>query len=177
MKKYIITGTPGSGKTTLIRLLEQQGHAVVEEAATDIIALEQALGNPEPWKEIAFIDKIVKLQEQRQLNLSARPQSLQFFDRSPICTYALCQFLAYAPTENLLKEIDHITNNNIYEKNVFFIDNLGFITPTDARKINYEEALRFEQLHLEAYDQFGYECIRIKPNSIPKRLQQILDQI
>ena len=45
MKRYILTGTPGSGKTSIIHELKNQEYAVVEEAATDVIALEQANGN------------------------------------------------------------------------------------------------------------------------------------
>ena len=63
MKRYILTGTPGSGKTSIIRLLEIMGYLVVEEAATDIIALEQVQGNAEPWKDASFINKIVELQK------------------------------------------------------------------------------------------------------------------
>ena len=44
MQRYILTGAPGAGKTIIIRHLELQGHSIVEEAATDIIALEQAGG-------------------------------------------------------------------------------------------------------------------------------------
>ncbi|MBM0260113.1 AAA family ATPase, partial [Micromonospora sp. 4G55] len=39
MPAYILTGAPGSGKTAILRQLEIDGHAVVEEAATDVIAL------------------------------------------------------------------------------------------------------------------------------------------
>ena len=39
MKRYILTGTPGSGKTTILHKLKSQGFRVVEEAATDIIIL------------------------------------------------------------------------------------------------------------------------------------------
>jgi predicted ATPase len=35
MKRCILTGAPGAGKTALVRLLERNGYAVVEEAATD----------------------------------------------------------------------------------------------------------------------------------------------
>lgn len=35
----------------MLRLLETRGHAVVEEAATDVIALANAMGRPEPWRE------------------------------------------------------------------------------------------------------------------------------
>ena len=37
MKRYIVTGAPGAGKTAIIRHLEIDGFSVVEEAATDVI--------------------------------------------------------------------------------------------------------------------------------------------
>jgi hypothetical protein len=42
MPGYIITGAPGAGKTAVLRLLGINGHVVVEEAATDAIALDKA---------------------------------------------------------------------------------------------------------------------------------------
>ena len=48
MKRYIVTGTPGAGKTAILRCLELEGYGVVEKAATDIIALQQAQGVEEP---------------------------------------------------------------------------------------------------------------------------------
>jgi predicted ATPase len=42
MKRFIVTGTPGAGKTAIIRQLELEGFSVVEEAATDVIAAAQA---------------------------------------------------------------------------------------------------------------------------------------
>ena len=48
MRRFILTGTPGSGKTSVIRELETLGHAVIHEAATDVIAQEQAKGIEKP---------------------------------------------------------------------------------------------------------------------------------
>src|SRR5579883_2747384 len=87
MKRYILTGTPGSGKTSIIHELKSLGYRTVEEAATDVNALELMNGNPDPWMLPDFIDKIVSLQKQRQLEAAAYPDELQFYDRSPICTY------------------------------------------------------------------------------------------
>lgn len=56
MKRYILTGTPGSGKTSVLHALKSLGYSVVEEAATDVIALEQKRGNPEPWTQADFPD-------------------------------------------------------------------------------------------------------------------------
>jgi len=47
MKRYILTGAPGSGKTSIILALQSRGYDVVEEAATAVIAAEQAQGNDE----------------------------------------------------------------------------------------------------------------------------------
>lgn len=175
MKRYILTGTPGSGKTSIIHELKSKGYAVVEEAATDVIALELANGNLEHWMQPDFIDKIVCLQKQRQINTSTFPCELQFYDRSPICTYALSRHLGYPPSACLLEEMKRIERENIYQKQVFFIENLGFCQPTEARKISFEESLLFEKIHLEIYTSFGYELIKIPPHSLPKRVQSIIE--
>jgi predicted ATPase len=98
MPGYILTGTPGAGKMAVLRLLEANGHAVVEEAATDVIALNSALGQ-EPRHDHDFIDKIVALQRRRQNSI--RPADEVFFDRSPVCTLALSHYLGFPPSRLL----------------------------------------------------------------------------
>ena len=61
MKRYILMGAPGAGKTAILRHLELDGYGIVEEAATGIITLEQAQGVTEPWSRASFIDAIIKL--------------------------------------------------------------------------------------------------------------------
>lgn len=159
-KRYILTGAPGSGKTSVIQKLEESGYNVIHEAATDVITHDQSLGIPHPWELGDFTDKIVCLQRYRQKHASGM---LQFYDRSPFCTYALAQYLsqtkniACVPSEPVLEEIGRCIKSGIYQDKVFFFENLGFIERTDARKISYEDALVFERIHLDVYDQFGFE--------------------
>ena len=96
MKRFVVTGAPGAGKTTIIRQLELDGFGVVEEAATDVIALAQAQGLAEPWIQFSFIDSIADLQARRQVRASSQPDEVQFHDRSAICTAALAVF-SWAP--------------------------------------------------------------------------------
>lgn len=102
MKRYILTGTPGSGKTTIIRGLELMSYPIVEEAATAFIALEQVKGNLEPWTQPSFIDNIVEMQKQKQLETTNISSEIQFFDRSPICIYALSLYLGFPHLKNFL---------------------------------------------------------------------------
>jgi predicted ATPase len=172
VKRYILTGTPGCGKTSIIRSLEVAGYVVVEEAATDIIALRQAQGIAEPWTYPSFIDDITNLQKLRQMRI-ADMADVQFYDRSPLCTYALSVWLGFPISITLADEIERITKERIYQKQVFFIENLGFCEPSAARKISFEDSLEFEKVHEETYRSFGYECIRIAPKELSLRVEQI----
>jgi predicted ATPase len=177
MNGYILTGAPGSGKTSVIKLLEETGENVVNESATDIIYENQSNGINEPWKFQKFIDEILKLQINRQKNSCINKYDLCFYDRSPICTYALSIYLGFEPSILLMNEIDRINSNNIYEKNVFFIDNLGFIENTNARKISFEESVKFEKIHLDSYNKFGFKCIHIPKMTVEERANKILNII
>jgi predicted ATPase len=173
MKRYIITGAPGSGKTAIIRQLELDGFSVVEEAATDIIAAAQAGGNIEPWKHPSFIDQIAMLQRDRQLRASYPPDKIQFHDRSVVCTAALAAYLGHSISPALAAELHRIEVEAIYEKQVFFIRNLGFITRTDARRITFEETLRFETIHEETYRSLGFKLLEIEPGTLQHRINKI----
>ena len=173
MKRFILTGAPGAGKTAIIRQLELDGFSVVEEAATDIIALEQSCGVVEQWRYPSFIDSIIELQRRRQLRASHEPDEVQFHDRSAVCTAALAVFLGYPFSDALSRELKRIETEAVYQKRVFFIQSLGFITPTEARRINLEGALRFERVHQEIYSNFGFELVSIAPGSVLDRADAI----
>ena len=173
MKRFVLTGTPGAGKTVIIRQLELEGFGVVEEAATDLIALEQARGIAQPWRSPSFIDAIADLQRRRQVRASRQPDEVQFHDRSVICTAALAAYLGYTQSDTLLRELERVKTAEIYEKRVFFVRNLGFITPSEARRISLEEAARFEQIHEDTYRNFGFEIIPVAPGSVLDRVAAI----
>ncbi|WP_052745742.1 AAA family ATPase [Allosalinactinospora lopnorensis] len=173
MKRYILTGAPGAGKTAILRSLEADGHTVIEEAATDLIALEQARGCAEPWTEPSFPDRICQLQHQRQAKATGGTDAVQFYDRSPICTLALARYLDHPVAPGLERELDRIETEQVYQRQVFFIQLLGFVTPTAARRIDLAEAVRFEHVHLEVYRDLGYDCIKIPPGTLHDRVETI----
>ncbi len=173
MPWYILTGTPGSGKTAILRQLELNGHAVVEEAATDVIAVQQALGNQEPWRDAAFLDSIVTLQRQRQLAATAADTDagrVTVFDRSPVCTLALSRHLAQPAPRRLLDEIERMVRERFYAETVFFVRGLGFVQATAARRIGLEDALAFERIHEQTYREYGFDLIEVPAGPLPARV-------
>jgi predicted ATPase len=173
MKRFILTGAPGSGKTALLRQLELDGFIVVEEAATDVIALAQAQGVSEPWTHPSFIDSVADLQRLRQRRASGEPDGIQFHDRSVVCTVALAKYLGHPVSDLLSRELKRIETEAIFQKRVFFIRNLGFIIPTEARRISFEESLRFERVHEETYRSLGFEIVSIEPGGVLNRVAAI----
>src|SRR6202030_3873 len=147
MKRFILTGAPGAGKTAIIRQLELDGFSVVEEAGTDVIALCHAKGIAEPRIRPAFIDTIVSLQQTRELRSACVTDLVQFHDRSVVCTAALADYLPFPRPQRLVQELQRLTTQNVFQRRVLFLMNLGFVTPTEARRISYEETVRFERIH------------------------------
>ncbi len=177
MRRFILTGTPGAGKTAILRQLEQDGFSVVEEAATDVIALSQACGVAEPWTRASFIDTVADLQRRRQLRAAHEPCELQFHDRSAICTVALATYLRFSVSSALGHELERLRTERIFEREVFFIRNLGFVAPTQARRISFEEALRFEQIHEQVYRDMGFAIVWIEPGGVADRAAAIKNAV
>jgi predicted ATPase len=173
MRRFIITGAPGAGKTAIVRQLELDGFSVVEEAATDVIAAAHAQGRVQPWTSASFIDAVANLQRDRQIRTSYQPDKVQFHDRCVVCTAALAVYLGYAFSPFLASELERVKKEAIYENRVFFIRNLGFITPTEARRISFEETVRFEKIHEEIYQDFGFDLVSVEPGSLAERVNII----
>jgi predicted ATPase len=170
VRRFILTGAPGCGKTSILTALRDRGYAVVPEAATDVIAAEQARGIDEPWTRPEFAARIVELQRTRQLEAVGDPQ---VYDRSPLCTLALARYLGQPVTPLLAEEIKRLREQQIFQRMVFFVRPIGFIEPTAARRISYEESLVFERLHEAVYREHGFELIDVPPAPVGERAARV----
>ena len=173
--RFILTGAPGAGKTALIRHLEATGHEIVEEAATDVIALAQAQGVERPWEHPAFVTDIAALQGWREA--APMRSARRFADRSVFCTLALAEWLGHPVSPELLASADQLASSGWFDRRVFLIEQLASIENTAARRISFEEATRFGALHEAVYRRYGFDLFRIAPASIAARAGAILARI
>jgi predicted ATPase len=177
MPKYVLTGTAGAGKTAVLRLLEVNGFSVVEEAATDVIALSHSMRQDRPWTGSEFIDQIVALQRLREVNRRAPQTETVFFDRSPVCTLALSRYSGFATSPLLAQEIDRIRRAGVYEPTVFFVRHQGFIERTAARRITFEDALEFERVHEQTYRELGFDLVDVPAGPLGDRVARIHESL
>jgi predicted ATPase len=165
IRRYVLTGAPGAGKTTLIDALRERGHAVVAEAATDVIARRHAAGSVEPWTDDTFLDEIAELQQSRE---RAATGDVIFFDRSPLCTLALARHVGLPVTAALRSAVARAVHT--YQTEAFLVRPLGFVVRTAARRITYADSLRFAAIHEDVYTEHGFTLREVPNAPIPDRL-------
>ncbi|SCL72838.1 Predicted ATPase [Micromonospora citrea] len=179
MRRHVLTGAPGAGKTTLVDALRRRGWSVVAEASTDVIAAAQARGVAEPWRWPEFAEAVARLQRARQQ--AAEPQGgawrdrdggapAQVYDRSPLCTLALARFLGRPVGPALVAEVTRVLREGVYQRQVFLVEPLGFVTRTAARRIGYAGSLAFARVHEEIYRAHGHELVVVPPGPVPVRV-------
>lgn len=172
MPRFVLTGAPGAGKTAILRQLERDGCRVVEEAATDVIALEHALGRLHPEVQEDFIGQILTLQRDREQQAGPARDAL-FFDRSPVCTLALSRYLGLADSPLLAAEIDRVLRDRVYWPTVFFVRNRGEVVPTAARRISFQDSLAFERVHEQTYAELGFRLAEVAAGPLADRVDLI----
>jgi predicted ATPase len=172
IRRYVLTGAPGAGKTTLIDALRERGHRVVAEAATEVIARRHAAGIAEHRLDATFLEEIVELQRQRE---RAAHGDVIFFDRSPLCTLALANYID-CPVPSVLRQAADETLEN-YEHQAFLVRPLGFVEPTAARRISYADSLRFAAIHEEVYRSHGFTLVDVPKATIADRIALIEGRI
>jgi predicted ATPase len=170
--RYILTGAPGAGKTSVIRHLANIGHDVVHEAATDVIAAAQARGTERPWEQPRFIADIAALQMEREA--TAMSSGRRYSDRSVYCTIALAEWLGHPVPPDLLSTAEELLAARWFAPRVFFIEPLGFIENTPARRIGLEEAARFGDLHRSVYARYGFELLSVPVAPVADRAAWLL---
>jgi predicted ATPase len=90
-----------------------------------------------------------------------------------VCTAALVVHLGHPFSPLLISELGRIKIETIYQTQVFFIRNLGFVTPTEARRISFEDTVRFEKTHEDTYRDFGFELVSVESGSVVERVSLI----
>lgn len=181
MEKYVITGGPGTGKSTLVRYLAGQGFATVGEAARTIIRAEQAKAARYdgyapivPWADFEHFQALVSNRIARQ---QARVEGPVFADRDQPDAIGYFWEQDEEPPAYLLDRILRRPPTK-----VFLLDPLHY-APDAERVEDAERAQRLHELIAEGYRWIGADVTRVprfsedKHESLDARTRFILDSI
>lgn len=172
-QKYIITGAPGTGKTSIINELKLRGFNCIDENSREIIA-EQIITGGEilPWKnQIAFENKVANIRKQQYL--SSPKNCICFFDRSALDCLAYLKLNNLDATSEIIKHIEECSFN----KTAFYTPIWQEIYVKDnERKENIKKAQEIQNNIINVYKSKGYELISVPKLSISERVNFIISK-
>lgn len=172
-KRIIITGGPGTGKSTIIDKLEERGYPCHREISREVIKQELEKGTDLlPWRDLPGFSNTVFKGQTSQYH-SAIDHQINFFDRG------LIDVIAYLRKDMLPTEaLDALVNHYPYHKEVFLTPPWKEIySNDDERKEDFETMQAIHDSLLGTYEYFGYQVVEVPKDPIEQRVQFILNRL
>jgi len=176
VRRYILTGAPGAGKTAVVARMRGEGPSgdvdvlrLVAEPAREILAEQRAgggRGTPDQDPEL-----FVRLLLERSIEKYQAAVGSTLYDRGiPDCIgYAV--HLGVDPTAAI-----RATEQHRYHSEVLVLPPWEEIYSTDdERKMTFDQSLAFHEELLDGYRQAGYSLLEVPRDSIDRRVAFIRD--
>jgi predicted ATPase len=166
---FVITGGPGSGKTTTVNILRSRGYKTTIEHARHYIdtqclkgkTVEEVIRN-----QVEFQMGVLEMQIEQETALD--PDEMVFLDRAVPDALAYYHFLQLAVNERILTAV-----NNVNYKKVFILECLPIVNDYARR----EDAVAQKKIHdciTEVYTSLPFPVIHIPVLEAEKRADLIL---
>ncbi|MBR9884352.1 MAG: AAA family ATPase [Oceanospirillales bacterium] len=169
--RVVLTGGPGSGKTSVIKFLKSLGYPSAPEVGRKVIQAQmKSQGTALPWEDkAAFRDEMIY---EEIINYNAYGNdTITFFDRSIIDSYGYSRLEDIPVSDLLLKKCHEL----IYNQKVFIFPPWESIYENDVeRKQDFNEAVATYEAMVRAYEKFGYELVEVPKASVRERAEFVL---
>jgi len=164
-KKIILSGPPGTGKTTIIHELKKRGYNCIKE-------INPLHSNKEIRKNKLSISQFLFQKRKEQYNINNN--NIVFYDRSMIDVVAYMNFWK-EPYPALW---DKVIQDAQYFNQIFYTPVWRKIyTPNKYRPEDYEETKKIDFFLKQTFLNFNYNIIEIPKLTVSKRVDFIINKI
>ncbi len=163
--RYIITGGPGSGKSSLLAALVKQKYQGFEEISRVIIREQHEIGGDRvPWQNLAAFAELCYERMSAQLE-DCKSDCKCFYDRG------LPDIIAYMRRGGLNVADKYFEKAKSYNKTVFLAPAWEDIfVNDDERPESFKDALEINQFLRATYEKLGFHIIELPKTSIEERV-------
>ncbi|GAA4116596.1 AAA family ATPase [Aminobacter aganoensis] len=171
---FVLTGGPGSGKTTLVSALAEAGHATSVEAGRGVIKDQAAIGGTGlPWHGRALFAELMLSWEMRSHAIAGEASGPVWFDRGVPDVIGYARLVALpvpAHFERAAREFR-------YNRQVFILPHWPEIFTQDSeRRQDEDEARRTHAAMIESYAACGYDLVEVPRAPVAERLAFVLER-
>lgn len=172
---FVITGGPGSGKSSLIEALRGRGYPHSVEAGRGIIKDQVMIGGHAlPWDNRSLFAELMLCREIRSYHLASESRGTVFFDRG------VPDVLGYLRLSNLAVPgyMQKAAELFRYNQRVFIAPPWKEIfQPDRERKQDFAEAVRTYGAMVAIYSDLDYQLVEIPCVPIEERVEFILNEV
>lgn len=172
---FVLTGGPGSGKSSLVGALHRSGYAGTIEAGRGIIQDQTAIGGRAvPWNDPVLFAELMLSWEMRSYHVAQHQSGLVFLDRGVPDVAGYLRLLGLPVPKHLHKAIATFR----YHRRVFIAPPWRDIYRQDReRKQDFDEAVWTYDSLVATYTEYGYHLVEIPCVPVAGRLRFILDTV
>lgn len=172
---HVVTGGPGSGKTSLIDALARAGYAGTVEAGRAIIQDQLAIDGPAlPWRDPSAFAESMLSWELRSYRMAEAMSGPVFFDRGVTDLLGYLTLVDRPVPAHIARAAERFR----YHRRVFVAPPWPQIYVQDAeRKQTPEDAVRTYEALVTAYTKCGYDLVHLPLVAVEERVRFVLQDI
>ena len=169
MKKILITGGPGTGKTSLVNELKNNGYLCSEEIVRDLTIKKRDEGVDQYFLTDPLVFSI------KLFNLRLKEYSKSFnsnliiYDRGPIDVLAYLNFKSIEIPKDLINDSKKINYKFSFILNPW----KDIYTQDNVRYESYEECVLIHEFLIKEYEKFKIKLIVVPNGTIIERVRFI----
>ncbi|WP_224490100.1 AAA family ATPase [Robertkochia flava] len=174
-KKIVVTGGPGTGKTTLIESLKQKEYHCLPEISRQVTleAREQGVEQLFLTDPMLFSRKLMEGRVNQYLQSLQASKELVFFDRGIPDVLAYMDYIGDPYPKEFIKECEKHPYDQVFLlppwEDIYISDN--------ERYENFDQARRIHDHLQRTYENFGYKLLEVPTGTPEIRRDYIINNL
>lgn len=175
MKKIVITGGPGTGKTSIINELKRLGHVCLDEISREITLKARQDGIDQLFltQPLLFSELLLEGREEQYAQANTLSKDFVFLDRGIPDVVAYMDYIG----DTYPKKFVTSCKNHVYDM-AFILEPWQEIFVSDSERYeNFDQAVKIHHHLLNTYERFNYTLMDVPFDTIENRAQFILNVV